>query len=107
MLTLQDCIALSGLSEEEIRAISEHEHVPEVIAAEIADYLVHSPEGLPVVRRVIVDDLSEARRAGDGARVRRLQAVLRHFLREHPHCRCASDEELASGLHRPSPSRPR
>ena len=30
MLTIQDCIELSGLSEEEILAIAEHEHVPEM-----------------------------------------------------------------------------
>jgi hypothetical protein len=101
MLTLQDCIAMCGLTKEEIEAIAEHEHVPEVIATEIADYLVHTPEGMPVVRRVILDDLREAERRGDRPRVRRVRAMLRHFLLEHPDCRCASDEELASNLHKP------
>lgn len=99
MLTLQDCIALSGLSEEEIDAIAEHEHVPEVIAAEMANYLVHVPNGLPVVRRVILDDLLAARSAGDTARASRLKGALRSFLAHHRGCRCASEDEVANLLH--------
>jgi hypothetical protein len=35
MLTLEDRIALSDLTHEEIDAIAEHEHLPETIAAEL------------------------------------------------------------------------
>ena len=42
MLTLQDCIELSELTEEEILAISEHEHIPEMVALELGNYLVHT-----------------------------------------------------------------
>ena len=34
MLTIQDCIELSELTEEEILAIAEHEHIPEMAAIE-------------------------------------------------------------------------
>ena len=30
MITLEDCIALCGLTEEEVLAIAEHEHLPEI-----------------------------------------------------------------------------
>jgi len=33
MLTLQDCIELSELTEEEILAIAEHEHIPEMVTS--------------------------------------------------------------------------
>ena len=36
MLSLKDCIDLSNLSDAEVAAIAEHEHVPEIVAAEIA-----------------------------------------------------------------------
>ena len=39
MLTLADCIALSELREDEIEAIAEDAHLPEIIAAEIGCYL--------------------------------------------------------------------
>ena len=35
MLTYQDCVGLCELSEAEIRAIAEHEHLPEVVALEL------------------------------------------------------------------------
>ena len=32
MITLEDCIGMCGLTEEEVLAIAEHEHLPEVAA---------------------------------------------------------------------------
>jgi hypothetical protein len=40
MITLEDCIGLCGLTEEEVLAIAEHEHVPEIAAAALAQYLL-------------------------------------------------------------------
>jgi hypothetical protein len=84
MLTLQDCIALSDLTEEEIEAIAEHEHLPEIIAVELGNYLVHSPEGVPMIRRIIIDDIREAEARGDYEHALKLRLVLRHFIQTHP-----------------------
>ena len=32
MITLEDCLAFCGLTEEEVLAIAEHEHMPEIAA---------------------------------------------------------------------------
>jgi hypothetical protein len=40
MITLEDCVALCGLTEEEVLAIAEHEHVPEIAATALASYLL-------------------------------------------------------------------
>ena len=40
-----DCLELCELSEEEVRAIAEHEHIPEVVALELGDYLIGGPDG--------------------------------------------------------------
>ena len=45
MLTIQDCIELSELSEEECEAIAEHEHIPLMAAVELGNYLIHTPDG--------------------------------------------------------------
>ena len=84
MLTLQDCIELSDLSEEEIEAIAEHEHVPEIIAVELGQYLLKTEEGVPVIKRIILDDIRDAELRKDFAHVERLRAVLRHFIATHP-----------------------
>ena len=84
MLTLQDCIALSDLTEEEVDAIAEHEHIPEIVAAEFGNYLVHQPGGPPMLRRIILDDIEDAQRRGDEKHRLALRLVLRHFIETHP-----------------------
>jgi hypothetical protein len=84
MLTLEDCIALSDLTLEEIDAIAMHEHLPETIAAELGCYLAHCPDGRQAIRSMIRDDIEAARSRGDLLRSAELKAVLRHFVE---HCR--------------------
>ncbi len=84
MLTYQECLELSELSADEIDAIVEHEHVPEIVAAELGNYLVHCKDGLPRLRAIILDDLAEAERSGDRQRALHLRLVLRHFVASHP-----------------------
>ena len=55
MLTLQDCIELSDLNEEEILAIAEHEHLPEMVAVELGNYLTHTASGEKRIKRMIVE----------------------------------------------------
>ena len=45
MLSLEDCLALCELSEEEVLAIAHHERIPEIVAAELGHYLARTPQG--------------------------------------------------------------
>ena len=83
MLTIQDCIELAELSEEEILAIAEHEHLPEMLAVELGCYLVHTPSGEKRIKRMIVDDIEAARARGDRKHVLKLKMVLKHYLEHH------------------------
>ena len=83
MLTLEDCIGLSELDEEEILAIAEHEHIPEMAAVEMGNYLCHTPEGERRIRRMIVDDINTARERGDIHHVAVLKTALKHYVAEH------------------------
>jgi hypothetical protein len=84
MITLQDCIALCGLSETEVLAIAEHEHVPEIVAAGLANTLLKQAHGTEAVRHMIVDDIRAAHARGDNRHVCELLVCLKHFLDEHP-----------------------
>ncbi len=84
MLTLQDCIGLSDLTEEEVDAIAEHEHIPEIVAVELGNYLVHSPDGVPMLKRMIIEDIEAARKRGDQQHAMKLRLVLHHFIQTHP-----------------------
>jgi hypothetical protein len=84
MITFQDCLALSDLTEEEIDAIAEHEHLPEIVAAELGNYLIHRPGGINHIWSMIRDDIAAARLRGDQRHAHRLGLVLMHFCRKHP-----------------------
>ena len=90
MITLEDCIALCGLSEEEVLAIAEHEHIPEIAATELAEYLLMTEHGTERICAIIVDDIRAAQRLGDKAHVETLLHVLHHYLRKHPEA-CPSE----------------
>jgi hypothetical protein len=84
MLTIEDCIELCGLTADEIEAIATHEHLPDMQAIELAEYLVHCDDGLPRIRRIIIDDIDDARRRNDEQALKRYEAVLKHFIASHP-----------------------
>lgn len=83
MLTIEDCIELSGLTEEEVLAIAEHEHLPEMVAVEMGAYLVETPAGEKRIKRMIADDIAAARSRGDSRHALALKLVLRHYLEHH------------------------
>jgi len=60
MITLEDCLAFCGLTEEEGLAIAEHEHTPEIAAASFAEYLTNQEHGTEKIRDMIVDDIRAA-----------------------------------------------
>jgi hypothetical protein len=84
MITLQDCIGLCGLTETEVLALAEHEHMHEIIAAGLASYLQNKEHGTEKIRDMIVDDVRQAQRAGDRVHVLTLLQVLHQFLKIHP-----------------------
>lgn len=83
MLTIEDCIGLCRLTEGEIVAVAEHEHLPDIIALEMGNYLCITAEGQRRLSRMIVDDLEAATAHGNLAHAAKLRLVLQHFLARH------------------------
>ena len=82
-ISKDDLIGLCELDQAEVLAIAEHEHLPEVAAAALANYLIHQEHGAEKIRDMIVDDI---RAALDGKRyvhAGKLFLALSHFLNEH------------------------
>jgi hypothetical protein len=86
VLSLEDCLALCELSEEEVLAIAHHEHLPEIAAVELGHYLVRTPGGEMRIKTIIRDDIAEARASGDRMRELGLKLMLRNFVMQHPRC---------------------
>jgi hypothetical protein len=86
MISIEDCIALCGLTRAEVDAIAEHEHLPEIAATALASWLMKREEsGVPAIRDMLRDDIRAAIKAGKHAHAADLLAALRHFLTEHAH----------------------
>ena len=102
MLSLEDCIGLCGLTEEEVRAIAQHEHIPEVAAAEMGNYLASTPDGELCIKAMIRDDIAEAAGRGDRERALVLKCVMRNFVLQHPCC----EERHRDALRQPERRQP-
>lgn len=83
MISLEDMIAISQLTEAEIDAVAEHEHIPESAAAALGAYLLQTAEGETQISEMIFDDLELARSRGDTAHAAELKLVLRAFIENH------------------------
>jgi len=84
MLTLRDCLGLSELTDEEVQVIANHEHIPEIVAAELGSELVHSDDGVSLLKAYMLDCIEHARRLGDFDRADALYTVYRRFEDTHP-----------------------
>lgn len=82
-ISLQDCIDMSDLTEDEILAIAKHENIPEILAVELGSYLVHAPGGEKTIKRMIQDDIKQAAEEGDARRSALLKNVLKNFVEHH------------------------
>lgn len=97
VLSFEDCQGLCGLTEEEIRAIAQHEHLPEVVAVEMGAYLSQSDAGQAQIRAMIEDDIRAAQAAADPSRALALKVCLHHFVCGHP----AADRRHEAGTRTP------
>jgi hypothetical protein len=97
MITFEDCKGLCGLTEEEIRAIAEHEHLPDMVAVEMGSYLSQSDAGQAEIRAMIEDDIRAAQAAADPSRALALKVVLHNFICAHPACERRRERRLTAG----------
>ena len=84
MLSLDDCIAMSGLTEEEVAIVAEHEHLPMMVAAELGHTLLGTPKGVFTLRCYIAEVLEHAKLAGDRDKAKHVDRVLTRFNAAHP-----------------------
>jgi len=87
MISAEDCIGLCDLDEEQVAAIVEHEHIPAVAAAALANYLLKQPHGAEKIRTMIIDDIHQALDEGRVRHAAELFMALRHLLEHYPEAR--------------------
>ena len=97
MLSLEDCLELSKLTEDEILIIAKHERIPEIAALELANYLICTPDGEFRIKGMIKNDITQAANCGDRVRELGLKLMLRNYVAQHPGC----NERLRDLPHEP------
>lgn len=80
MLTLRECIAFSDLSEEEVLAIAECEHIPLGTALEEGESLVHTKSGRKRIAVMIKGQAEICERMGNTVHARHLNRVHDAFM---------------------------
>jgi hypothetical protein len=80
---LEDCIAWCGLTEEEVRALAEHEQIDEICAAALAQCLLGQPDGCRRIGAMIADDVNWAILRGDRRHADELLVTLERFVTSH------------------------
>ncbi|MCC9625715.1 hypothetical protein LPB41_28915 [Thalassospira sp. MA62] len=81
MLTIRDCIDFSDLSEEEILAIAECEHIPLMNALEEGESMVHTARGRKQIAHIIKDQADLCARNGNAVHALQLMEVYETFVK--------------------------
>jgi len=84
MLSLDDCLEFSNCSHDEIDAIAEHEHVPDVVAAEIGNMLLKSSAGVCLLKLYMIENIEHAYERRQYDKAMQLETLYRRFDRDHP-----------------------
>jgi hypothetical protein len=84
MISPEEIVGMTDLTEDEVAAVAEHEHTTDVLAAGLVEYLMHRHGGPQAINRMICEDIRAALHADDLAHARQLYAVLKHFIATHP-----------------------
>ena len=84
MISIKDCIDYSDLTEDEVTAIAEHEHLPYVSAAQLACCLAQSQDGTEVLRCLLKDAVCDAASCGHAEALRVAQRAYHQFTSNHP-----------------------
>ncbi len=84
MINENDILDMTCLTRAQIDAISEHEHIDMVAAAEMGEYLMHIHHGPQKVQQMICEDIAVALHADDLQAARGLYKALKSFLVDHP-----------------------
>ena len=84
MITIQDVVGMTCLSEEEVAAVAEHDNLSDYDAALLGNYTMQQHHGAAKLQQIICEDIRTALHADDVAHAKELYKVLHHFLGSHP-----------------------
>lgn len=84
MLTYKDCLDWSGLDQDAVDAISEHEQMSQILALAYGHGLVQQGNGPRKIRRIMIDDIRSALSQNNPFHAAELRRVLQQYIRTNP-----------------------
>lgn len=84
MITLDDCVALCGLTNDEVTRLRSTNTFPEMTAAALGQCLLTQPGGCQIIRDMIADDVRWARQRGDERHADEHALTFKQFVSSHP-----------------------
>ncbi|MEY3003396.1 MAG: hypothetical protein RLZZ491_572 [Pseudomonadota bacterium] len=84
MISLEDLEDMCSLTRAEIAQVAAHEHVTTADAVAEIEQLMHQHGGPQKLNQMLCEDIRAALHADDLPEARRLFALLRGFLTDHP-----------------------
>jgi len=84
MLTLRDCVDLSGVEPDEIDAVAEHERLSYIVAMEKGSWLLEQAWGAPALRQMVRDDIATAADHGAWHHADELRVTYDHMQQRLP-----------------------
>jgi len=84
MLSLQDCLDLSDLSDAELAAIARHEKIPPIVALELGHRLMQTAAGVETLRQFIHDDIMSAQQQNRCRDCEQFSRTLADYTEKHP-----------------------
>lgn len=84
MLSIHDCQGMCGLTEDELQVLADHEHLPLIVAAELAAELLRTPRGTWQIRSCLLDQLEKCVARKELEKARRLDRIVSGFISAHP-----------------------
>ncbi len=84
MLTYKDCLDWSALDQNEVDAISEHQHMGQILALAYGAHLAQQHNGPRKIRKIIINDIRNAQRHNNLFHAAELKLVLQQYIKTHP-----------------------
>lgn len=84
MISIKDCIDYSDLTEDEVTAIAEHEHLPFACAAQLACCLAQTQDGTELLRCLLKNAVCDAASCGHEAALQTASRACAQFQANHP-----------------------
>lgn len=84
MISIKDCLDYSDLTEDEVAAIAEHEHLPYASAAQLACGLAQTDEGTELLRCLLRNAVCDAENCSHAEVLQIAQRAYAQFIENHP-----------------------